>query len=402
MFADILEALQITGIVGEETNKIVCYLTAVSRLLPKPLSTLIQSRSGAGKPTLQNAVLKFIPEDQQEKYTRVTDQALFYKEEGSLKHKILAIEEEAGVGGAAYSIRNIQSEGRIRVAATGKDPGTGKMKTETYTVDGPVAVMLTTTAADIDQETASRFLFLSIDESEKMTAAIHDKQKQARTLDGLINRTRSSHIQRIHQIAQQMLKPVAVVNPFTPYLSYPTKSLISRRDHDKYLGLIEVIAFLHQHQRDIKTAEAGGKTLEYIEVTLDDIAKANTLADDVLGQSLDELARPSRILLNGIYQMVKDLAEKQSLPADEIFFTRRMIREYMNWTDWQIRAHISQLEDLEYLHVRFGHRGKEYAYALNYQGQGEDKTRFYLNLTPVEEIKKLIGKDARQEKQPNK
>ncbi len=393
MFADILEALQITGIVGEETNKIVCYLTAVSRLLPKPLSTLIQSRSGAGKSTLQNAVLKFIPEDQQEKYTRVTDQALFYKEEGSLKHKILAIEEEAGVGGAAYSIRNIQSEGRIRVAATGKDPGTGKMKTETYTVDGPVAVMLTTTAADIDQETASRFLFLSIDESEKMTAAIHDKQKQARTLDGLINRTRSTHIQRIHQIAQQMLKPVAVVNPYTPYLSYPTKSLISRRDHDKYLGLIEVIAFLHQHQRDIKTAEAGGKNLAYIEVTLDDIAQANALADDVLGQSLDELARPSRILLNGIYQMVKDMAKKQNLPADEIFFTRRMIREYMNWTDWQIRAHIRQLEDLEYLHVRFGHRGKEYAYALNYQGQGEDKTRFYLNLTPIEEIKKLMKKE---------
>jgi hypothetical protein len=75
-----------------------------------------------------------------------------------------------------------------------------------------------------------------------------------------------------------------------------------------------------------------------------------------------------------------------------------MIREYMNWTDWQIRAHISQLEDLEYLHVRFGHRGKEYAYALNYQGQGEEGSRFYLNLTPVEEIKKLI----RQEKKADK
>ena len=327
MFKAILDALLIMGIVGEETNKIVCYLTAVSRLLAKPLSTLIQSRSGAGKSTLQNAILRFVPESHQEKYTRVTDQALFYKEEGSLKNKILAIEEEAGVGGAAYSIRNIQSEGRIRVAATGKDPGTGKMKTETYTVEGPVSVMLTTTAADIDAETASRFIFLSIDESEQMTAAIHDKQKQARTLEGLVNRTKSTHIERIHQIAQQMLKPVAVVNPFTPYLSYPTKSLISRRDHDKYLGLIEAIAFLHQYQRQTKTVEVDGKAVEYIEVTLDDVDKANVLANDVLGQSLDELARPSRLLLDGIYRMVKDISKKQKLPVDEVFFTRRQIRE---------------------------------------------------------------------------
>ncbi len=393
MFKEILDALLVMGIVGEETNKIVCYLTAVSRLLAKPLSTLIQSRSGAGKSTLQNAILRFVPESHQEKYTRVTDQALFYKEEGSLKHKILAIEEEAGVGGAAYSIRNIQSEGRIRVAATGKDPGTGKMKTETYTVEGPVSVMLTTTAADIEAETASRFIFLSIDESESMTAAIHDKQKQARTLEGLVNRTKSTHIERIHQIAQQMLKPVAVVNPFTPYLSYPTKSLISRRDHDKYLGLIEAIAFLHQYQRQTRTVQADGKAVEYIEVTLDDINKANVLANDVLGQSLDELVRPSRILLDGIYRMVMDISKKQRIPVDEVFFTRRQIREAINWTDWQIRAHISQLEDLEYLLVRFGARGKEYAYALNYKGQGEDITRFYLNLTPIEEIKKLMKQE---------
>ena len=64
------------------------------------------------------------------------------------------------MGGAAYSIRNIQSSKKITVAATGKDPATGKMKTEEYTVKGPVAVMITTTAAELEGETSSRFLFL--------------------------------------------------------------------------------------------------------------------------------------------------------------------------------------------------------------------------------------------------
>jgi DNA primase len=128
----------------------VGYLAATSRKLAEPLSVLIQSRSAAGKSTLQDAIVSLIPDEEYIKYTRVTDQALFYKEEDSLVHKILAIEEAEGMGGAAYSIRTIQSAKKITVAATGKDAN-GRMKTEEYTVNGPVCVMITTTATEIDQ-----------------------------------------------------------------------------------------------------------------------------------------------------------------------------------------------------------------------------------------------------------
>jgi len=138
--------------------------------------------------------------------------------------------------------------------------------------------------------------------------------------------------------------------------------------------------------------------VQYIEVTLDDIDRANQLANEVLGQSLDELARPSRTLLSSIYKMVKETADKRKTSIDEVFFTRRMIREFTGWSDWQIRAHIRQLEELEYLYVRIGARGKEYAYALNYRGQGEDSGKCYLNLTPVEEIKKLMKKNQDPDK----
>ena len=393
MIEELLADLVVMGVIGELINKVVCYLAATSRKLLKPISVLIQSRSSAGKSTLQNAVLSLMPDEEYEKYTRVTDQSLFYKEEDSLVHKILAIEEDVGMGGAAYSIRNIQSSGEITVATTGKDPGTGKMKTENYTVKGPVAVMLTTTAAEIDQETASRFIFLTIDESPEMTAKIHEKQRQSRTLEGLAQKKKTEKIVRKHQTSQRLLKPIAVVNNFTPYLTYPNKSLVTRRDHEKYLGLIDVVAFLHQYQRKIQTMEIDGEPVEYIEVTLFDIETANRIANEVLGQSLDELARPSRTLLDGILKMVREIAEQNNIPIDEVYFTRRMIREHMGWSDWQIKVHIKQLEELEYLHIRIGSRGKEYAYALNYKGQGEDNSRFYLNLTPVEEIKKLMKKD---------
>jgi hypothetical protein len=255
--------------------------------------------------------------------------------------------------------------------------------------------MITTTATEIDQETASRFLFLTIDESAKMTEAIHHMQREAETLEGLIREKKQDTVTRKHHAVQRLLKNLAVVNPYSKYLSYPSHSLRARRDHKKYLGLIRAVAFLHQYQREIKTVEVEGKPVEYIEVTLEDIDTANRLANVVLGQSMDELAKPSRTLLSLIYAMVKEQAEKDNRPIDEIFFTRRMIRECTGWTDWQIRAHIKQLEELEYIGARIGSIGKEYSYILNYQGQGEgeEQDKCYLNLTTIEQIKKMIDRE---------
>ena len=118
----------------------------------------------------------------------MTDQSLFYKEEDSLVHKILAIEEDVGPWEGRRSLHQehpVIGRQDHRGHHGQGPPAPVKMKTEDYTVKGPVTVMLTTTAADLDQETASRFIFLSIDESPAMTAAIHEKQRESRTLKGL-------------------------------------------------------------------------------------------------------------------------------------------------------------------------------------------------------------------------
>jgi DNA primase len=396
MFKEILTDFDTMGITGEETNKLTLYLAAVSRKLDEPLSVLIQSRSAAGKSTLQDAILTLVPDEDYVKYTRITDQALFYKSEDSLVHKIIAIEEDEGMAGAAYSIRNIQTSKKITVAATGKDPTTGKMRTEEYTVKGPVSVMITTTAAELEGETSSRFLFLTIDESSQMTEAIHKKQREADTLEGLMRKKKLETITTKHHTAQRLLKPLSVVNPCSPCLSYPTGSLRTRRDHKKYLNLIRAIAYLFQYQKEIKTLEiaqeVGSQKVDYIEVSIEDIEKANRLANEVLGQSLDELAPPSRALYGEIYKMVREHTEKESLPSDQFFFNRRMIREFTGWTDWQIKTHIKQLEELEYLQVRNGAQGKQYSYVLPYKGQAEPHGKCYLNLTPVEEIRRLMKK----------
>ena len=352
------------GVAGEELNKILGYLACVSRKLDEPLSLLIQSRSAAGKSTLQDALLSLVPEEDKAVYTRMTDQSLFYQEENALVHKVLGLEEAQGLGGAAYSLRALQSSKLLSVATTIKDPATGKMKTERYTVRGPIAVLLTTTQADLDEETHSRFLTLTIDESAKMTQTIFARQRRADTLAGYLQSLECAAIIRKHHTAQRLLEELVVLNPYAEQLSFPAHSLRARRDHKKYLMLIRAVAFLYQKQRDVKELAHRGKILRTIEVTKEDIRQANTLARHVLAPSLDELSPPARRLLKEVHAMVKARCERENLAVRDVVFTRRTVREHTGWSDWQVRTHLGELEGLEYVRARAGAWGKEYVYEL--------------------------------------
>src|SRR5690606_29672777 len=148
------------GVVGEETNKLVGYLGAVSRKLEEPLAVIIQSSSAAGKSSLMDAILAFVPEEERVQYSAMTGQSLFYMGETDLKHKVLAIVEEEGAERASYALKLLQSEGELTIASTGKDPATGKLITQEYRVEGPVMIFLTTTAIEIDEELLNRCLVL--------------------------------------------------------------------------------------------------------------------------------------------------------------------------------------------------------------------------------------------------
>jgi len=114
----ILSDFERCGIVGEETNKLVGYLAATSRKLEEPLAVVIQSSSAAGKSSVMEAVLAFMPEEERVQYSAMTGQSLFYMGETDLAHKILAIAEEEGAERASYALKLLQSEGQLTIAST--------------------------------------------------------------------------------------------------------------------------------------------------------------------------------------------------------------------------------------------------------------------------------------------
>ncbi|WP_220486999.1 DNA primase [Pseudoalteromonas sp. SR45-1] len=261
----IVEDFEACGIIGERVNTLTGYLAGVSRKLPKPLAVMVQSTSAAGKSSLMDAVLNFMPKEERVQYSAMTGQSLYYMGETNLKHKILAVSEEEGADNAAYALKLLQSEGEVTIASTGKNPATGNLETQEYRVEGPVMLLMTTTAIDIDEELMNRCLVLSVNESREQTQAIHAIQRQKRTLSGLVASVEKQHTITLHQHAQRLLKPLAVVNPYAEQLSFLDNQTRTRRDHEKYLTLIDSIALLHQHQRPIKQVQG----IDYVEVSLE-------------------------------------------------------------------------------------------------------------------------------------
>jgi DNA primase catalytic core len=375
------------GVVGEETNKLVGYLAAVSRKLAQPLAIVVQSTSAAGKTALMEAVLAFVPPEERIKYSALTGQALFYLSETNLKNKILAIVEEEGAEKASYALKLLQSEGELTIAATGKDPHTGRMVTQEYRVEGPVMIFLTTTAVDIDEELLNRCLVLTVDEGREQTAAIHRLQRERETLAGLLRSESRAAVLGLHRNAQRLLRSLRVVNPFAERLTFLDDRTRTRRDHMKYLALIRTIALLHQHQRPIRTAEHAGQAVEFIEVTLDDIAAANRLAHDVLGRCLDELPPQTRRLLELIERMVAQRSTERKIERGDVLFSRRELREFIGWGDTQTRVHLERLIRLEYLITHRGSVGQTFVYELVYDGGGKDGGKFLPGLLDVERLR---------------
>ncbi|MCC6338155.1 MAG: toprim domain-containing protein [Myxococcales bacterium] len=373
------------GVVGEETNKLVGYLAAVSRKLDEPLAVLIQSSSAAGKSSLMEAVLAFVPEEDKTKFSAMTGQSLFYMGDADLKHKVLAVVEEEGAARAAYALKLLQSEGELTIASTGKDPASGKLVTHEYRVEGPTQLFLTTTASELDEELLNRCLVLTVDEERAQTKAIHEKQKEKQTLEGLLAKRDRDAVLKRHQNAQRLLRPLAVVNPYARHLTFLDDRTRARRDFPKYLTLIRTIALLHQHQRPVKTVQHEGAVVEYVEVQLEDIATANRLAHAVLGRSLDDLPPQTRRLLTQLDEWVTNGCRLTGVARGEYRFTRRQVREALSLGDTQLKVHLGRLLEMEYLRLWRGRDGG-FEYQLLYEGQGHDGARFLVGLVDVDAL----------------
>ena len=174
-------------------------------------------------------------------------------------------------------------------------------------------IFLTTTAIEIDEELLNRCLVLTVDEGREQTRAIHARQREAQTLEGLLARQERQRDPRgCTRTRSGCSGRCSVVNPFARELT-----LSGPRDADAARS--REVPDADRHDRAAAPAPAAGedggapgrRSCEYIEVTREDIALANRLAHEVLGRTLDELPPQTRRLLGLLDELVTERAVRR-------------------------------------------------------------------------------------------
>ena len=362
----ILEDFERYGLVGERANKLISYIAMTSRKMARPISVMTISSSGTGKSALQEVICALCPAEDSIKNSNLSPKALFHREKDSLRHKLYALEEVAGVGAAAYALRVLISSGELITEVATKDPTSGRLVSMRNHVKGPVSVSITTTSPNTDQETRSRFFVLSTDESTTQTDAIMELQRQQHTLTGLQLPEIREAICRRHHAFQRILQPLHVINPLVDRLSGLSNRLTARRDQPKLLYLVNAIAFLRQMQKPVKQYHK----VNYIEVDEADLKIAATLVQDLFSPANTEISRPARELLV-VLDVMRTAARKAGTCAsngEEFLFTRREVREFAKWERTRVHRYLRELVDLEFVTRDRSRRGSTERYALVWDG----------------------------------
>jgi len=344
-----------SGVIGEQTNRLLMYLIFTSRKTNNPLHCISLGSSGVGKTHLQSKVAELIPQEEKIEITVLSANAFYYFNRTELQHKLILIEDLDGAESVLYPLRELQSKKRITKTVVHKD-ARGNTKTIHLTVEGPVSVAGCTTQESIYEDNSNRSFLLYIDESEVQDQKIMDYQRLISA--GKINEEQEYKSKEILKNVQRVLKPIKVINPFAEHLELPQSVFKPRRTNSHYLQFIEAITFYKQSQRKQQVNEDTGEV--FIETTIEDIEEANQLIQEVLLRKSD--------LLNGACRSFFEMLKAYLKANNQTTFTNAEIRRALRINPSNQKRYMLQLQIAELVKRAKGDKRKGYVYeVMNYE-----------------------------------
>jgi len=346
-----------SGVIGEETNRLLMYLIFTSRKTTQPLHVVSLGASGSGKTHLQEKVGELIPEQDKVEITTLSENAFYYFGQQELRNKLILIEDLDGAENALYPLRELQSKKRISKTVAHKN-SQGETKTIHLTVEGPVSVAGCTTKEQIYEDNANRSFLLYLDESEEQDKKIMNYQRAVSA--GRINHQEEKEAAQLLCNTQRLLEPIKIVNPFAEKLDIPQEVFKPRRTNSHYLQFIEVVTFYHQHQRGQKADPVTGEV--FIETTLEDIAAANSLLKETLLRKSDELSGATRNYFERLKSWLESLPEPEEGKAKT--FTQHDIRQQFRLPGTTVRRHQLELLSIGLVRIESGKKHTGYRYEI--------------------------------------
>jgi hypothetical protein len=252
LMLQVADDIDMLGVAGERELTITIYLVGISRLLPHPLSAILQGPSSSGKSYLIDKVASPAPSEAVIVATQMTPQALYHMKPGSLCHRWIVGGERSRLENddraeATRALREMQSAGKLSKMMPIKMPG-GLIETVLVVQEGPIAFIESTTLAKIFEEDANRCLLLNTDERSDQTRRIIQKTASGYQMSSSENLARR---RQVHHALQRKLRSYPVQVPFAGRLGelFPADRVEARRAFNQLLTVIQASALLHQRQR---------------------------------------------------------------------------------------------------------------------------------------------------------
>lgn len=355
-------------VVGEETNKMMLYLAAISRKFSEPISLVIFGKSSSGKSLLANAILKFVPKEDRFDLSSASSQAFNYMGD-RLKHKFVLVQEWEGIEKILPTIRVLQSEGKLSRLVTIQNPDNKIPEAVNKPSDCPCSIVITTTKEGIHDENSTRIFELYADETVAQTQNVRSKILQDASIKYGEGKKAKERILNLHHNIQRVLEPFEVVIPYAAHhLSFPAYTTRNRRDTKRFLQLIRAVAFLRQKQKEIKVDNNDEK---YIEADPYDYEVAYQLGIPVIASTLDQISERAKNVLRVCCTLMDDLKTQGN---QQTWFTPKEIQEKAsnlevdlhNYTD--LGKQLEALTRHEYLELSQASKGarKFYTVLFNY------------------------------------
>lgn len=362
-----VQAVKLQGVAREEEAAGSLYLTMIARSLGESIGATVKADSASGKNWLVNRVASLFAPENVVKVTRMTSNAPYYLREDALRGKILIVTEQKGADGAREPMRLIVSEGELVLQSPVKNPETGEFDTVERRVRGPVALISTTTEAELADDDETRNLSLFLDETEDQTRRI--MMRQASYYNGF--RPLDEAQLEVFQDADRLLSDgdsLRVAIPYAEFLAqrFPAQKRRARRDFPRLLKLIAASAFLHQNQRG---RDWDGR----IVADVADYFYATRLAGEFFRQTMEGLPPRTLEILEAAKQIgVRvETKDRKGIDGAEVDdervvardFTRADLAKSLGWSERETRKWVRPLEGTHF-EVKQGGQGKQYVYSL--------------------------------------
>ena len=305
------EDLERAGATGEDRIGKLLFLSVISRFLDWLVSIAVKGASSGGKNEIVGRVLSFFPEAAYLKITAMSEKVLAYDKE-NVKHRMLVLTEASALHGnfAWYLLRSLLSEGRIDYRVVEKK--NGEHTCRHFSREGPTGVILTTTKIQIDPETETRLLSVTINDSPEQTSKVLKKLAERAGAPALPRRLPDLETWRaLHKWIE--LKEHRVEIPYAEFLAalFPITATRIRRDFGLILNLVKSHAVLHQATRE-RSPEG------WIIATVDDYCVVRDLVDDLFAESLETSVPPAiRETVDAVKQLLEEFSLRQTTLQQE-------------------------------------------------------------------------------------